>query len=583
LESVANFKKLLLTVICCIAVFLITYFYHLRLSTLIYNLDEYFLWLIGFASWLASYRMIQLNALFIGITFLIFYISSLFLLKTNGDSNSLKTIISTYQLIGISLFLSTNFNFTRPKNILIIILPAFFLQVFYGSYQAYLDNFESLSIKGFLYNSGFYANYIAAFIPLIFAFQFQKIIFPIKRGLFIVLLLFSIVLVVFTLSRSAILGMLIGVCFFIVLHFKDEINAFSKKRLFALALFTILGILTFFNMLYGLKKDSANGRILIYKVSLTIIKENLLFGIGPGRFQAEYNNYQSQYLNSRNIPINVQLLSSDTFEAYNLFIQILSEYGLLGILILIILFVLVIVQFKRESIYSKHKDWFYYGCLGSIITIIIESLFSNPFHVTPLLLHFFILLGVCLSYYKKPFQIKRNSFFLYLILLVGGFSLSYSFQQMWAEKEWQKAATLALFGQYDKALPIYKKAYSVLKKNGRFLYNYGAESAIVSNATLSEQILNEAKKYCSFSNLYVFQGDNYRILKNYNESESNYLHAMHCIPWHIYPKFQLIKLYKQIDDKKKLEALSMNTIKYPIKIHSELYNEILEKIRTNTY
>ena len=44
-----------------------------------------------------------------------------------------------------------------------------------------------------------------------------------------------------------------------------------------------------------MKKDSADGRLLVWICSMNMIKDNLLLGWGIGGFEAHYMDYQASY------------------------------------------------------------------------------------------------------------------------------------------------------------------------------------------------------------------------------------------------------------------------------------------------
>jgi O-antigen polymerase len=576
-----NRREFFLCLILSASIGLHCFFYYLRLSTGIFNLDEYWLWFLGLLCWINAYKSVRLNSLFFVVSLCIGYIVWLFIIKANGDSNSLKTLLTGHSLIGITIFFKSKIYISKPKTILLILLPTSIVNIGVAFYQAFYGHYDSLVIKGFFLNSGFFANYTAAFVPMLFSMLFNKNLSKGERTIVTLLLIAFIILIVLTVSRSAILGAIVGCFLFLVLFFNFSKFTIRLKTNFILIAIVLSGL--FFIYLYNLKKDSADGRILIYKVSLSIIKQNPVFGIGLGRFQAEYNNYQSKYFESGNVSTKFQLLSSDTFEAYNIFLQVLCEYGIIGFFLVVVLTTLVVHQCTRKMNQNPKEVWYYYGCLGSLCAIFIESLFSNPFHISPILLSFFIVLGVCLSYTHIFFLASKRGFFLCVNIIVGLFAMYYAIQQAFAETKWRRASELAMQGEFGKALPVYKDIYSVLYTNGRFLYNYGVECSLADSFFLSERILNEAKKYSSYSNLYVFQGENYVRLKIYNKAELSYLHAIHCIPWHIYPKFELLKLYREMKLRDKEEFLKQNIINYPIKINSELANEILSKLKSNNY
>ena len=82
-------------------------------------------------------------------------------------------------------------------------------------------------------------------------------------------------------------------------------------------------------ILYSQKKDYANGRLLIWNVSVEMIKDKPLFGLGHDTFQAKYMNYQAEYF--RNNPNSrYKLLADNVKHPFNEFIKVAVEFGIVS-------------------------------------------------------------------------------------------------------------------------------------------------------------------------------------------------------------------------------------------------------------
>ena len=97
-------------------------------------------------------------------------------------------------------------------------------------------------------------------------------------------------------------------------------------------LFPLLFILVASFSLYHFKKDSADGRMLIWTVTANIIKDNPLLGVGQDMFKAHYMDYQADYF--RNNPgSKFEAFADDNQYAFNEPLNIWVENGLLGLLL----------------------------------------------------------------------------------------------------------------------------------------------------------------------------------------------------------------------------------------------------------
>lgn len=104
---------------------------------------------------------------------------------------------------------------------------------------------------------------------------------------------------------------------------------------------TFIGCVTISILAFYFKTDSTQGRWLILKISTDIIKDNFFIGSGGfNTFSLNYPLYQAEYFSANLASEEEILLADNTKYAFNEFIQIFTENGLLGfILVLFILWV----------------------------------------------------------------------------------------------------------------------------------------------------------------------------------------------------------------------------------------------------
>ena len=165
----------------------------------------------------------------------------------------------------------------------------------------------------------------------------------------------------------------------------------SRAGMLSLAVVCILGFFYFFKIksiakivigislavlitgLYFYKKDSANGRLLIWRCSWEMIKDKPLAGHGQGGFKANYMNYQAAYFEAH--PDSKQAMLADNISRpFNEYIGLLVNYGLFGFL-LFLLFVFYLIRtfrrIKEKTITTCIAAW----CLTAVA---IFAFFSYP-------------------------------------------------------------------------------------------------------------------------------------------------------------------------------------------------------------
>lgn len=128
---------------------------------------------------------------------------------------------------------------------------------------------------------------------------------------------------------------------------------------------------------YQNKKDTSTGLRITYALnSLEIIKENLIFGIGTGDFKNEYEK-----MNQKNTP---ELMT--TVNPHNMYILILVQFGLVGLLIFLSIFY---VQIKK-ALNNKNDLMKKMGIALPLLFLVI--MFSDTYllgHFTTMLFVFF--------------------------------------------------------------------------------------------------------------------------------------------------------------------------------------------------
>ena len=577
-NNVNRLVKTLVIILFVLSLFFIPQFYKERLITRVFKTDFYLIWIIGCLCLLYNsfFVLTKLNQTGITILLSCSYIFLLCVSKSFPDENSLYAFITFICCINIVCFLQFVVTSKYCHFIFISILICYFFQLEIGFAQLIRNGGRALSIRGQLNNSGIFANYISSILPLLFsAFVSKKMFNRPLRFVFLLALLSGLFLLTFTLSRSALVGCILGCLFVVASRFKKK---FNQKEWIAIALVSIIVFSISFFFMYKLKPASALGRLVIYEISTEIISDNPLTGIGANRFSAVYNNYQANYFRYETVPVSIQLLANNIFEAYNSIFQVLIEYGFIGFIFLAF-FVFQIMKSASISMQNQNVIWLWRGSVGSIISIIASSFFSNPFHVTPIILFFLYHISIITSQSNRSIP-RKNKPALILSISISLLVFYYAFTQHTAESKWYKASNFAKYGEYEKAKKLYNETYPYLKFNGDFLYNYGAEASLANDYFLSIYLLERAKKFNSFSNIFLFLGNSYANTKQFNLAEKNYLHSIFMVPSHVYPKYQLIKMYKQWGKEAEAKQWTRKTLEFPIKIRSNYIDHLLNELNS---
>lgn len=221
--------------------------------------------------------------------------------KFVNDTNSLKyyfVVVSLLVTTGIvaGIVIQISFSSLKSQTMYWGILVVCFLQAGYGLFQ-FLgwvpSNNAEFSVTGSFDNPAGFAAVLAMGFPIG--------LFLIVRSKTFLLLLLILILVVIGIagllsgSRAGILAVLLS-SFTFFLFQTTIIETFRRLRFSKLL--TVLVVCFFVGIaiiLFYQKKDSANGRLLIWKVTSEMIMDKPVFGHGINTFQAKYMDYQAQY------------------------------------------------------------------------------------------------------------------------------------------------------------------------------------------------------------------------------------------------------------------------------------------------
>lgn len=228
-------------------------------------------------------------------------------------------------------------------------------------------------------NTGQYASYLMMFFPTLLAFAvFEKnkskrdFIIRIICG-FASLLILGIAFL--NNARTCWIASIIVILVYIGL----SKNVHKGLKIKSIITFIVIAILLF-GLAYFLKKDSADGRILIYKLSFKMFMDNPFLGVGFNCFEAHYNLYQADYFQKYN-DSRAAWLADDISVAYNEIIQSLAELGVSAVIIWAIISKQIVrrlhILFEKNAVVA----WGNAGFIGFIIVSLCACLFSYPLSI----------------------------------------------------------------------------------------------------------------------------------------------------------------------------------------------------------
>ncbi|MFS4457309.1 O-antigen ligase family protein [Maribacter sp. 2304DJ31-5] len=359
-------------------------------------------------------------------------------------------------------------------------------------------------------------------------------------------------------------------------------SSFAKKGLMIMAL--IMGVSSLVLVLYNLKIASANGRLLIWKISTSMLKEHICFGVGFDGFASSYMNYQavyfSQYQNTAEINI-----ADNVYYAYNEGLQFFIENGFIGFLFLLIA---GITLFRSTTIL---RNTFLMVFLKiNMITLIIFACFSYPSHILPIKIISVVLLGFLagLDQHAKKIMIPVTTRYLnYTLRVICTFAIVLTL--FWGIKKvngldkgflrWNTIKNANIFQDYEMSAKEYEVLLPLFEKNGLFLFIYGKTLYRAKQYQGAITVLRKAEKYLSTYKTQMALADAYKKMREYKKAAFSYQKASDMVPIKLYPKYLLVKLFIETDQDKKAFELAKEIITGTIKIQSTTVRKIKNEMQ----
>lgn len=370
-------------------------------------------------------------------------------------------------------------------------------------------------------------------------------------------------------------GIVAGVIVMVVWLFQILPNKWQKRwnRKGVIALVSIV-VLLLLSSLYFWKKNSADGRLLIWQCSTQMIADKPLLGHGTGGFQREYMFYQADYFKQHPDSKYVQL-ADIVKHPFNEYLLLLVEYGLMGAVFMGIFLWLMIRQYRQklkcvpssERAGYKEENHVFLHCL---VGIGVFACFSYPFCYPFVGLIAVLSAGGIMQGEPETVRIPalavKTGKPVLVVLLLGIFVLTA--KMFYNEYNWNKIAGQSLAGETHKVLPEYAQLYPWMRGEWLFLYNYAAELNYIGEWKNSNKLMTECAQLYNDNDVQLIFADNLQQLKKYAAAEKHLKLAYEMIPNRFVPLYRLVQLYKLQGRIAEAQKLAKQIICKPVKVPS---------------
>ena len=373
-------------------------------------------------------------------------------------------------------------------------------------------------------------------------------------------------------SRAAWLALMAGGGFVLAHHWHlwDRVRqlAIWKKVGLVTVILAMLGSGIY--GIYRLKPDSADGRLLIWKVSAGMVAEHPWFGRGFARFAPEYMLAQADYFASGQGTEREELLAGQVNTAYNEFLQLTVELGVIGL----VLFLWVLALGLTTGANASSSIW-----SMTLVSWLVFASFSYPGYSWPMA----ILLIVALAGLAKTGRpVKRWTHKITGIVAIVGsvvLTLIWIWQTQPGIAKWQEALTSYNHKDYRGALAHFQDAYRVLEHEGLFLQQAAKTMQQNENYQGSNGILKWSKDYYNDPFTYSMMGENFTHLQFYDRAEDAYQRSHHMVPHRLWPQYLMVKMLWEMGEKDRSKELARKLVSNTKKIEGKAAEQIIEELR----
>ena len=349
-----------------------------------------------------------------------------------------------------------------------------------------------------------------------------------------------------------------------------------EKKRFKIVSFILLTCLVVVSSasMYYLKQDSANGRLLSWKMSLSALVQHPL-GVGLGHFPSAYGETQSAYFASGSASETDEYVAGNHEYAFNEYLQIAIESGIVSLLLFIGMLVCVFCGL------IKCKN---YGVMGALVALLTFACFSYPFNVLPILIVFvFLLVFGGDTQTKQVSQIgsestKNRSIFVICLhvccITVTTFCLWIQYPVYGAYKQWKIHQTYYQMEFFKETTLKYEQLYPFLNGQIQFLFEYGRSLSQSKQPVKSNEVLQRAIQISCDPMLYNIMEKNYHMMNQYQEAEKCFVKSSNIAPNRIYPYYLMALMYVDAGEMEKAKEMAQIVLTKEPKVNSIAVKEI---------
>jgi O-antigen polymerase len=380
------------------------------------------------------------------------------------------------------------------------------------------------------------------------AFTIEKKIWYIISGIILLFIILSE-------SRTALISSISAILLISYIEV-NKIKALLEKKY--IRWLCIICLLVFGLALYFYKSGSADGRLLIWKISLGMVVDNPLLGWGNEGFISQYMNRQAEFF-IKNPDSPFSILAGEVSHPFNEFIFITVNYGIVSLFIIFAFILLTL----RMILHNTHPQR---SLITSIFVVLnVWCLFSYPFAVPFVWLIILFLIITAYEPLLNNHKPKLTSICI-LCICIMSFITTYRIYRKEFYRIYMQEKSES--NQDDEIMAQYANMYKDYKDNRLFLYNYGALLHYTGKYKESLIVLKECTHHMADYNVRILMGDDFLHLNMLDSAIIEYHYANYMVPCRYLPLYYEIKLYQDSDQKGKAKELARIILRKTEKVNN---------------
>ena len=345
-------------------------------------------------------------------------------------------------------------------------------------------------------------------------------------------------------SRGAFLSLITSgaIVFFLFQNRFLSVKRRSSKYAFTTTLISIVILTGYF--LINKNIESSKGRLMVWEITLPMITENPVFGLGHGNYAKEYLNYQAKYFsNAANLKNAYK--AANLKQAHNEYLQAFAESGIIGGLLFLSVCLYPMYIFIKCLRTNKGVQIYQYGVLLILGIILIHSFIDTPLHVLPVSILFYVLIGIC-PVKTFALSIRRRALSYFLIgslIAVSVLMVVKSFNYYRGYFYWNAGVKNASEHEWETAIEYYRKAETFLPDKGELRFHLGSALVFDKRYSNGAFYLNKSLKNFNDRNIHLSLSYAFLKLKDYSRAEKCAKTALAMFHDHLAPHLLLGEIY----------------------------------------